>query len=394
VGGNQLPSIDRIFKRRTYSEELGETAILGPRLVNDIRLQFQLGSPITQFAPVIYGTQFEVPISTGGTFTSGASQSALLLNRQYEANDTVSITEGRQQIRLGADVIAAHNGGNSKEYGGPIYDGRFLYKTCTQPLSSCESPAYLNNLANVQSYTQSYGKANYAVSDVLWALFMQDDYRVRRDFTLNLGLRYERQTFTDSDRNFAPRLGFAYDWRGEGKTVLGGGFGIYYSQIADNSAANYALTGPEGVFNYTATPGQIGFPVSIAAAPQRAFPRGAAAQPLHTVGRQRLSGPNFPHRHARQISQCAAKSLFRAVDLRRRAAACKAMGPDGVLRRLTHTAHKSAAGCRFGGVYTHGSGPGSIGTSGKLHAPLWGLVVCAANNDVQPDRGYEPAAAL
>ncbi len=55
-------------------------------------------------------------------------------------------------------------------------------------------------------------------------------------------------------------MGFAYNWRGEGKTVIRGGFGIYYSQIVDNSEANYALTGPTGVFNYTASPGQIGFP--------------------------------------------------------------------------------------------------------------------------------------
>ncbi|MGH9656059.1 MAG: TonB-dependent receptor [Bryobacteraceae bacterium] len=282
VGGNNLPSIDRIFKRRTYSEELSETAILGPRLVNDVRLQFQLGSPITQFAPVIYGPQLEVPISSGGTFTSGTSQSALLLNRQYEVDETVSLTYGRQQIRFGADVIAAHNGGDSKEYGGPIYDGQFLYKTCTQPLTYCESPAYLDNLANVQTYNQSYGNAHYTVNDVLWALFVQDDYRVQPDLTLNLGLRYERQTFTDSDKNFAPRIGFAYDWRGEGKTVLRGGFGIYYSQIVDNSAANYALTGPEGVFNYTAAPGQIGFPASVTAVPLPEFPLGAVA-PLRSL---------------------------------------------------------------------------------------------------------------
>ncbi len=49
VGGNSLPSVDRIFKRRTYSEELGETATLSPTLLNTVRLQFQLASPITQF---------------------------------------------------------------------------------------------------------------------------------------------------------------------------------------------------------------------------------------------------------------------------------------------------------------------------------------------------------
>ena len=275
VGGNTLPSVDRVFRRRTYSSELGETAVLSARLINSARLQFQLGSPITQFDPVVFGTQFQVPISTGGTFTTGTSQSALLLNRQYQANDTVSGAWGRHQVKFGVDVTRTHSGGNSKEFGGPMYFGQFIYNTCTQSLSICESPAYLNNIANVRSYTQSYGNANYTVDDTLWSLFVQDDYKLRRDLTVNLGLRYEQQRFTDARRDLAPRFGFAYDWRAHGKTVVRGGFGIYYSQVVDNAAASYALTGPTGVFNYTAAPGQVGFPASVAAAPLPAFPAGA-----------------------------------------------------------------------------------------------------------------------
>ena len=282
VGGNSLPTVARVFHRRTYSEELGETALLSPALLNSVRVQFQLASPITEFDPVVYGTQFQVPISTGGTFTTGTSQSALLLNRQYQASDTLSASWGKHQIKFGADAIVAHTGGNSKEFGGPIYLGQFIYKSCTQPLAVCESSAYLGNIANVQSYTQSYGNANYTVNDTLWSAFVQDDYHVRPDLTLNLGLRYEQQTFTDSRLAFAPRVGFAYNVHGSGKTVVRGGFGIYYSQIVDNSEANYALTGPTGVFNYTATPGQIGFPTSIAAAPLPAFPSGAQA-PLRSL---------------------------------------------------------------------------------------------------------------
>lgn len=282
VGGNNLPSVDRVFRRRTYSTEIGETAALSPTLLNNVRLQFQLASPITQFDPVIYGTQFQVPISTGGTFTSGTSQSALLLNHQYEVNDTLSAVWGRHQVKFGADAIVAHSGGNSKEFGGPIYLGQFVYNTCTQPLAVCESAAYLNNIANVRSYTQSYGNANYTVDDTLWSLFVQDDYQARPDLTVNLGLRYEQQTLTDARKDFAPRAGFSYNWRGDGKTVIRGGFGIYYSQIVDNSVANYALTGPTGVFNYSAAPGQIGFPASIAAAPLAAFPAGAVA-PLRSL---------------------------------------------------------------------------------------------------------------
>lgn len=88
VGGNALPTVDRIFRRRTYSLELGETATFSPRLLNSARAQFQLASPITQFDPVVFGTQFVVPIAGGPTFTTGTSQSALLLNRQYGVSDS------------------------------------------------------------------------------------------------------------------------------------------------------------------------------------------------------------------------------------------------------------------------------------------------------------------
>jgi len=279
VGGNSLPTVDRIFHRRTYSNELGETAVLSPTLLNNVRLQFQLASPITEFDPVIYGTEYSVPISSGGTFTTGTSQSALLLNRQYEISDTLSAVWGNHQVKFGGSGILAHTGGNSKEFGGPIYDGEFIYNTCTAAVSVCESQAFLGNLANVKSYTQSYGNANYTVDDWLWSLFVQDDWKVRPNLTINLGLRYERQTFTDSNKDFAPRAGFAYNWKG---TVFRGSFGIYYSQIVDNSQANYALTGPTGVFNYIATPGQVGFPTSIASVPLPAFPSTAQA-PLRSL---------------------------------------------------------------------------------------------------------------
>ncbi len=163
VGGNTLPTVDRVFRRRTYSSELGETATLSSTMLNSARVQFQLASPITQFDPVIYGTQYQVPISTGGTFTTGTSQSALLLNHQFQLSDTLAAAWGRHQIKFGADMIRSHTGGNSKEFGGPIYLGQFVYNTCTLGLTVCESPTYLNNISNVKSYTQSYGNANYTV---------------------------------------------------------------------------------------------------------------------------------------------------------------------------------------------------------------------------------------
>jgi hypothetical protein len=282
VGGNTLPTVDRIFHRRTYTAEAGDTLELSAWAVNEARAQFQLASPITQFSPLLDGTEFQVPIPGEGTFTTGTSQAALLMNRQFEIVDNLAMTHSRNELRVGFDVIHARNGGNSKEYGGPIYDGEFQYNTCTFSVAVCESPAYLDNLANVKSYTQSYGNADYVVDDTLASAFAQWDVRPTSDLAVNLGLRYEVQTFTDSRHDVSPRIGFVYDLAGRGTTTLRGGFGIYDSQVVDNEEANYALTGPTGVFNYTAAPGQVGFPTSVSAVPLPAFPPGAVA-PLRSL---------------------------------------------------------------------------------------------------------------
>jgi hypothetical protein len=278
VGGQTLPSVARTFYRRTYSIEAGDTAIISPNLVNNLRVQFQLASPITQFVPVVLGTQYSVPISGGPTFTDGTSQSALLMNRQYGVNEVLSLSKGRNDIKVGGDWLFAHTGGDSKEFGGPYFLGRFVYSTCTQAGDTlpeleayCESPAFLNNINNVASYTQGYGNPSYTVNDNLFALFVQDDYHASHKLTLNAGLRYEQQTFTDSRLNFGPRVGFVADPFGTGSTLVRGGFGIYYSQVVDNEEATYVLSGPAYV-NYTASPGQLGFPTSVAAAP---LPAGA-----------------------------------------------------------------------------------------------------------------------
>jgi hypothetical protein len=260
VSGNNVASTQRVFNRNTYSVQLSETAALRPTLVNQFRFIFQLGDPITRFTPVTPSVQIVYPAPNAATF--GISTAADLMNHQYEWADTLTWIEGHHSLKFGADVIYSSAGGFGLEFGaGPVL-GQFTVSS-----ASVNVPFNQLTIANMASYTQSQGNQSYNIKEALYGLFVQDDISLRSDLTLNVGLRYEGQTLTQGNKNFAPRVGFAYRFPWSRATVLRGSYGIYTSEIRINYAAGDIITGPLGAYTYTANAGQLGFPTSLTAVP-------------------------------------------------------------------------------------------------------------------------------
>jgi outer membrane receptor for ferrienterochelin and colicin len=263
VGGLTLPSAGRTFRRATSSLQLSDTMLLTPRLFNEARVIGQWGSPITEFEPNHPSTQFVRP----GVATEGESRVAHLTNDQYQFADTLSWVAGAHNLRTGVDYLHSRSGGNGQEFGAPFSLGQFTFRAgipATTPTSSL-------TIADVQRFTQSFGNATYSLDDDLYSLFVQDDWRPIASLALNLGVRYDHQKLTGDDDNFAPRLGFA--WTSGPRTVVRGGYGIFYSQIQANIDAAWELAGPTGFFNFSVAPNQTGFPTSLQ--PFASLPTGA-----------------------------------------------------------------------------------------------------------------------
>ena len=203
----------------------------------------------------------------------------------YDFVDHVSYLRGKHAFKFGGEVSDNIHTGSITAYG----KGRFKFKPFGPPPN--------NNLEHFLLGVVGSGSSILTGSPYrdswFWgyAGFFQDDWRATSRLTLNLGVRYELNTvlkeknnlignfdpnqglvqvgkqipslYNGDHNNFAPRVGFAWDIRGNGKTVVRGGGGIMYEQIAQESfmalgnllGAPADPTGATLVVNGKATPG-------------------------------------------------------------------------------------------------------------------------------------------
>ena len=138
-------------------------------------------------------------------FTIGQSRVSDLFGRQAQFSDTLSWSRGKHTVRLGTSVIRHTSGGTGNEPGFATLGTFTFLNTTTAPFDQL-------TLADVQQYTQpiSYGVTSYELNQWLITGYAQDSFHVNDDLTLDLGLRYDRQTLTDAKKNFAPRVGFGW----------------------------------------------------------------------------------------------------------------------------------------------------------------------------------------
>ena len=256
VAGTAAPTVARKYSRGSWTLQGNHTWIVNPRILNEVRASYVHGNPVTKWEAQSLSTAYTRAGSV--PFTIGESRQSDIYSKQLQFQDTLTWANGPHTVRFGASVARHLSGGTGSE------PGQATLGTFTFVAASTKTFDQLT-LADVQSYSQpvSYGITGYDLKQWLFVGFVQDTFRATNDLTFDLGLRYDRQTLTDATKNFAPRVGFSWHPMGDAKTVIRGGYGMYYTQIRSNAVAGALTGGLDGLSTYSATPGQTGFPTCL-----------------------------------------------------------------------------------------------------------------------------------
>lgn len=228
---------------------------INSRTLNEARFQFtnsRLGAPINDVIGPAVGIS---GVANFGTATSSPLARHINL---FEAVDNVSTQRGAHSPKVGMDFLY-----NRVNIGFPgAIQGVYAFNS-------------LNNFltGNYSTFQQAFGAPSQVQSNPNVGFFGQDEWRVRSNFTVNAGLRYDLQFLpnpiqTDTN-NLAPRLGFAYA-PGDRKTVIRASFGIYYDRIPLRATSNALQRDGSKYVVVQLAPTQAGAPV---------FPNVLAAKP-------------------------------------------------------------------------------------------------------------------
>jgi Carboxypeptidase regulatory-like domain len=148
------------------------------------------------------------------------------------------------------------------------------------------------------SFQQAFGTPSQFQANPNIGAFVQDEWRLRANLTINAGLRYDAQFLPDpinTDRNnFAPRLGLAYA-PGNRRTVIRASYGLYFDRIPLRATSNALQRDGSKYIVVQLAPGQAGAPV---------FPNVRAIQPVNLPTRPNVTriDPNIENSYSQQAS--------------------------------------------------------------------------------------------
>ncbi|MGO8983961.1 MAG: carboxypeptidase regulatory-like domain-containing protein [Terriglobales bacterium] len=238
VGGTVLPEAGYNTTSTEHTLQISDTQILGAKAVNETRFQYlhdsSSQSPVTTpLQPLPDGSTTTATLNVQGAFTAGRSSQGTQNDSQdhYELQNYTSISQGKNFLKFGVRLRAVHevNTSSAGFNGAYTFTSIAAYNALTPSLLSIDG-------------SPSGTAPTVPVTVVDAGLYVQDDYKWRPNITLSAGLRFETQNDIHDHGDWGPRLGFAWGIGGGGKsapkTVLRGGFGIFYDRFASSYILN------------------------------------------------------------------------------------------------------------------------------------------------------------
>ncbi len=271
IGANNIPGFGDFRPARRQFASINETHTLGPRAVNEFRFGFNrvriafFGITTVDAASVGLNTGETGPGTLPRILVPGLLSFGNPLgfpqgraDTTFQYTDVLTLSRGTHGLKLGVEFRRFWNNNFNSATRGEIRFATF--------------PDFLNG--NVLRFTKPTGNASPDIR--AWALnwFVQDDWKLRRNLTVSLGLRYEfnsvpnevndrlvvfdpvtaslkqagtsgfSQVYNSDKNNFGPRVGFAWDPFGKKKTAIRAAYGIFFDQPVTNMVVNLGFNPP------------------------------------------------------------------------------------------------------------------------------------------------------
>lgn len=265
VGVGDLALVSQAYRTAdsTQTIQVNQTSVIKGKFINQFNFQYE------RYKIENKGNQNMPTILVSESFIGGNSQNgeSIYSESKFELNNNVTFTKNSHIFRFGGrfrritlNDTSPYNFGGTLIYNGGraprLVNGQVVFGSDGQPV--------LENITSIERYRRTLlfnqlglskaesrqrgggasqfsingGNPKSKINQLDFSAFFQDDWKLRSNFSISLGLRLESQSNIGRNIDFAPRLAFAWSTDiGKKKkltTVIRGGLGVFYSRFSEN----------------------------------------------------------------------------------------------------------------------------------------------------------------